>query len=95
MGTDMNDGVSRRPFGDKRLFLVHAGSASAVCGVYTDESKIFHHQWEYGPQYIIVGKNAPEEKCRRLAKRFGLKEEELLAFRDGACEIPMPVEERT
>ncbi len=87
MGSDVNSNTSPHfDFGDRRLFLVQAGPASAVCGVYADESEAFHQQSEDSPQHIVVGKNAPEDKCRRLAKRFGVNEEELLAFRDGARE---------
>lgn len=37
-----------------------------------------------GPAFVVIGKQTSDEKCGKVARRFGLQLAGVLAFRDGA-----------
>lgn len=41
-------------------------------------------QSEDGPVLLVIGPRTSDEKCRRLAARFGVAGDELIVFRDGS-----------
>lgn len=45
-------------------------------------------QAEYGPIMLVIGVDTSDDKCRRLAQRFGVSAESLMTFREQGRGLP-------
>lgn len=80
--TRTNRVLSEGDFSDPRVILLGAGEDGAV-GSYTPEDGVSSQQFQEGPAYLYIGKQASNNKLHKAASRLGLDVQCLFDFRDG------------
>lgn len=68
-------------FQDQRVFLARPGDVRLAQR--WDEGGGFEQACD-GPTFVVIGRESSNEKCARLATRFGLSLQNVLAFRAAA-----------